>query len=166
MLKKKNEKGQALFEFVIFVPFILIFIATIVTIVGAVNASINQVKATRGYFYAMLNNNSLGMRGSLLTNYIQNHNMQSVGSYSIGWREKKDGENAIAPCFRISTFIGETPANEVCEEKVTEEFSTYIKVKTMYGLCIGTFTPSSTGAGTELSWQTSALYGSSCSLID
>ncbi len=54
----KNQKGQAIFELIIFLPF-LIFLYTIYSTTGnAINGSINQQKAVRGYFYGLLRGNS------------------------------------------------------------------------------------------------------------
>ncbi len=160
--KRDLQKGQALFEFIVFIPFMLVLITTMVTIVGSINASINQVKATRGYLYAILNNNSAGINSDLLRKYKDSYGLSVVGAYAIGWREQADGENSLASCFKISTFVGEKPENEKCEDQVTEAYSTFIKVKTMYGICTGTYTLSE---NMGLDWRM-ASSTNSCALIE
>lgn len=163
MLIKNNEKGQAIFEFVIFIPFLLIFIATLVTVIGAVNGSINQVKATRNYFYMTANNNSMLPAYGLLKQ-LKNAGIGTVGIASIGWQVRSEGESSVAPCYKIGTFVGETPLGEECADKVdiNDSISTFIKIKTMYGLCGATYDLSN-GATPILAHEISAG-GLSCLL--
>lgn len=139
MLEDKSERGQAIFEFVIFIPFLLIFIATLVTVIGAVNGSINQVKATRNYFYMLANNNSMLPATKLLLELKNTKGLGLIGISSVAWRVKAQGESSLAPCYKIATFVGETPVGEECDARFEESFSTFIKVKTMYGLCATTY---------------------------
>ena len=44
-----NRKGQAIFEFIIFLPILLILYGVLVSVSSAINGSINQQKATRGF---------------------------------------------------------------------------------------------------------------------
>ncbi len=137
--KLQNEKGQAIFEFVLFIPFILVLIAVMVTIAGAISGSINQVKSTRNYFFMTVNNNSMLPAPGLLDE-LKNNAIQSAGIASMGWKEQSKSDIAFAPCFKIATFIGEIPMGEACDDKIVGgDPSTFIKVKTMYGLCATTY---------------------------
>ncbi|MEI8346210.1 MAG: hypothetical protein WCG27_02000, partial [Pseudomonadota bacterium] len=56
--KKKSQQGQSIFEFLIFFPFLLILFFSFSVVGGAINSSINQQKAARGYFFKMTRGNS------------------------------------------------------------------------------------------------------------
>jgi hypothetical protein len=47
-----NQEGQAVFELLIFLPFLLFLYTIYYTAGNAINGSINQQKAVRGYFYS------------------------------------------------------------------------------------------------------------------
>ena len=49
-----KQQGQALVEFIIFLPFMLMMYTVVITLGDAINGSINQQKATRAYFYYRL----------------------------------------------------------------------------------------------------------------
>ena len=46
-----NEKGQAIFEFIVFVPFYVYLLTVLISFGNSLNASINQNKIIRGYYY-------------------------------------------------------------------------------------------------------------------
>jgi hypothetical protein len=144
-----NSKGQALFEFVMIIPFVLVLIGTMVAIVGSINGAINQVKATRNYFYMTINNSSMTPRPPSLSK-LKTEGIETVGIDFLGWREMRDGEKSFAPCFKITTFLGEEPKNEDCNNKFEDKYSTFIKVKTFYGLCSATYEIGGTVPGINL----------------
>ena len=53
-----REEGQALFEFVVFLPFLLFILVLMFTLGNAINGSINQQKAARRYFFYLNKGNS------------------------------------------------------------------------------------------------------------
>ena len=55
-IKLLDNKGQAVFETMMFLPVLLFFVVYMTRTGNAINASINQQKATRGYTYYLLKN--------------------------------------------------------------------------------------------------------------
>ena len=90
-----KEKGQALIEFIIFLPFMLMMFMIVLTLGNAINGSINQQKAVRGYFYYRLQNNS----------QITRRNVPSIGTmmghYMVGWADYIEGNAPVAPCYKL-----------------------------------------------------------------
>lgn len=133
----KNQSGQALFELVIFIPF-LIFLYTIYSTTGdSISASINQQKAVRGYFYSLIMGNSY-LNNPLELAEFSGNSIKSVGFAAVGWREKgkADGSTAFAPCFKFSSLI-KNNSSEECDSKERDEegMSRFIRVFTFYGIC-------------------------------
>ena len=127
-----GEEGQALFELIIFLPLLLVLFAYFVSIGNSINASINQQKAVRGYFYYLLKGNS---RAPIVKDldYIKGKNF---GMAVLGWRESVRGETPVSPCFKLVSFFGEVNPGETCEEPdVGGGISQFIRVFTAYGVC-------------------------------
>ena len=57
-MSKNNQTGQALIELIIFLPLMFMFYSMISGFANAINASINQQKVARAYFYYKVQNNS------------------------------------------------------------------------------------------------------------
>lgn len=133
--KNKDPKGQSIFEFIVIMPLLLVFYAVFVSVTGSINGSINQLKVTRGFFYYRLKHDStFPPRFDLETPKSQG--VTIMGLVSSGWAEKlENGLVPYAPCYRITTFVGELPSDEDCGQPVNGDISTFIKVKTLYGLC-------------------------------
>ena len=142
--RKKDQGGQSVFEFIIFVPFLFVLFAVLVSIVGSINGSINQQKVTRGYFFLRLAHNSTEPNPKSLNIFWGTGNKR-VGLLATGWALKDAASSPSANCYKIRGFVGELPAGEGCEDKVSESsdasVSTFIKVKTLYGLCGTTYVP-------------------------
>jgi hypothetical protein len=145
----KNQKGQALVEFMLFLPFMLMLYSTVSSIGNAINGSINQQKITRAYFYYRAQNNSMlpkptrGGGGS-------NHTAWSLfGMEIMGWREKFGGGSGgdgtpVAPCYKFNLPLGDTEEDS-CEEGYQTETTQYIRVGTVYGVCATTYANDSGG---------------------
>lgn len=140
-----NEKGQSLFEFIIYLPILLLFFNLIVTISGSINGSINQQKATRGYFFYLAKGNpfipskrDLGVLGGA--------GLSSTSIYSFGWREKEgSGDTSYLTCYKIKPMLTEDK-NENCDQAVPEPNSTYlVKVGTLFGVCTAYYQIESSG---------------------
>lgn len=145
-VKKKilKEDGQAIFEFLAFMPFLVFLFVVIVTIGNSINASINQQKFTRRYFYYLMKGNSFFPDHFDLNNYVNSAGAQMVGMTSIAYRAKADGSNSMAPCFRfINAFSGDP--SESCEKDAAGGVSNYVRVYTFYGACGATFTVDGSG---------------------
>ena len=129
---KKNEHGQALIELIIFLPLMFTLYSIISGFAGAINGSINQQKATRGYaFYINQNNSNFPSPASMTTE------MQKTGQNVVGWKAKLDNEEPIMPCYRITLPLKATKEN--CDEPYSEQSTQYIRVGTVFGICGGTY---------------------------
>lgn len=135
---KKNEKGQALLELIIFLPLMFTVYAIITGFANAIFGSINQQKATRAYFYYRVQNNSTIPRrpdpGVAWTKY---------GSFFIGWREKIQDERPLQPCYRISIPVANA-ADDSCDAEYTAPSGSnpstqFMRVGTVYGFCGATY---------------------------
>lgn len=154
---KENEKGQAIFELLVFMP-ILIFLYTLIFNVGnSINVSINQQKATRRYYYFLAKGNSYIPFQAELGTY--GGGVVRVGASMIGYADRLDGDSGsgqpVAPCFRFNSLFSDSD-QEDCEDPTTGERQTsYVRVSTAYGVCGAFYTragnrwiiPNSGGAG-------------------
>ncbi len=133
----KNQKGQAVFEMIIFLPFLVFLYSIYYTVGNSISGSINQQKAVRAYFYNLTKGNSYLNTRPDLTQY-SNVSLKTVGFSSLGWREKTngDGRTAFAPCFKFSSLLKNTSTEE-CDSSEREEegSSRFIRVFTYYGVC-------------------------------
>ena len=137
-LKKYSKSGQAIFEMLVFFPFIILLFTLIVTIGNSINGSINQQKATRAYFYYSIAGDSMGAPHDDMVR-LAGQGVTSSGLYAFGWREKEEsgGSTPFATCYRMNQFLGNNK-NESCEEPdVGEGSSGFIRVFTAYGICTG-----------------------------
>ena len=129
-----NEAGQALIEFLLFVPFMMTLYSAVLTLATSINGSINQQKITRGYLYARIKHNSTV---PVPNNIAFLNGVTQVSMVQLGWREREINNTAVAPCYRIKTFLGNA-LDEECEERSGD--STFlIRVKTAYGICGTTY---------------------------
>ena len=137
MLKKaKNKKGQSIFEFIVFVPFLILMLQVFMNVGGAINGSINQQKSLRGYFYYKLKNSSYFPTLGDLKN--MDGGMGRVGYNAFGWNtELVGGKKPKAPCYLLNSFFGEPI--DTCEElsEKAEGKSQYVRIYSVYGLCGG-----------------------------
>jgi hypothetical protein len=140
-----NDKGQAVFELVIFLPFLIFLYSIYYTAGNSISGSINQQKAVRGYFYSLTKGNSyLNSLGDL--NEYSDRSIKAVGFSTLGWREKSSagGQNGFAPCFKFSSIL-KNEATEECDgsDREGEGSSRFIRVFTYYGVCGPVYTESS-----------------------
>lgn len=132
----RNQKGQALFELIIFLPFLIFLYSIYYTVGSSISASINQQKAVRGYFYALTKGNSYINTLPELEE-LSNENIKMVGFSSVGWREKSNnGKDAFAPCFTFSSILKNDEAEDCFSSDREEDSKTRnIRVFTFYGVC-------------------------------
>lgn len=133
----KNEKGQAIFEFVVFLPFMLMTYFLMISISNSINGSINQQKALRGFFYTLISNDSYIPR-KLTISRLQG--VGTAGMEMVGWkRELNENDEPVAACWELKTPFAPSVGDE-CEDKEVDGNSTqHIKVKTVYGVCGTTY---------------------------
>ncbi len=161
----KNAKGQAIFEFVVFVPFLFILLSIIVSVGSAINASINQQKAVRGYFFSRVAGDStIPDRDQLLK--LRDGGRTSVGYYAIGWRDYGEGDDSsnskpVAPCFKAATLV-KGISGDNCKNLIKNRMTNYVRVKSVFGVCTARY--SLDGAGGSPRVRHEGASESSCSL--
>lgn len=135
-----DHKGQALIEFVLFLPFMMMMYMSILSIGNAINASINQQKITRGYFFYRLSNNSTMPRPIRRTGATEpSASWSTFGMQITGWAENFVGrsETPVSACFKIALPFEED--DEECDQTFTETRTKFIRTETVYGLCGATY---------------------------
>ena len=158
--KRGDDRGQALFEFIIFLPFLLFFVTVMFTIGNAINGSINQQKAARRYFFYIYKGNStIPDAGNL--NILAEDGLQKVGAVSVGWREKDVGKDSFATCYRLATFLGKGDDDDCDKPSLDEGRSNFVRIFTMFGLCGETYRISD---GTIISDYFGRSFASGCTL--
>ena len=134
---KNNQKGQALFEMILFLPFLLFLYTIFYTIGNSISGSINQQKAVRGYFYQLVKNNPNIVSLADLKEFKRN-GLLNVGFFSIGWREHSDpsGKSSYGNCFKFASLL-RNGTQEQCDDSIRDEAnkSYYVRVFTVYGVC-------------------------------
>ena len=148
----KDEKGQVFFEFLLFFPLFL-FLTLIIYVIGySINASINQQKATRGYFYFITSHNSFAPSRLLLNQSGFSH----VSIDAVGWREAMKGQQPVAECFSLPTFLGGNRNDKTCDPPSGSVTSTgiakMVRLYTVYGICSATYKQPDEGSG-PLIWM-------------
>ena len=145
--KKKlflNQKGQSLIEFVLFLPFIMMMYSVIINVANSINASLNQQKVTRAYFYYNLQNNSTFPKPRRdVTD--PSDSWGTFGMQIIGWAVERnsDGE-PVMPCFKFTLPIGDGAEDE-CKEAYNGRATQHVRVGTVYGACGATYVRNNRG---------------------
>lgn len=145
--KKKflNEEGQAIFEFVLFLPFIIFLYTVLINISNSINGSINQQKATRGYFYRLLKNDSRAPN-RIDIEFLVSRGINVVGPVSVGWRRKSVGDTqSFGTCYKFMNFFGNETSEECDELREGEVTSNFVKLFTFYGVCGESYMKSDSG---------------------
>lgn len=131
-----NQKGQAIFEMILFLPFLLFLYTIYYTTGNSISGSINQQKAVRGYFYGSIKGNSYIVSLPELKMFGE-RGLKKVGFNSIGWNEKLGSDSkSFAPCFKFSSLL-KNGSTEECDQSEREEegSSRFIRLFTYYGVC-------------------------------
>ena len=134
--KALGEEGQALIEFILFFPFLLMMYSVTLSIANSINASINQQKVTRAYFYYRLQNNSTAP-----TPFRQEGNTawwRSSGQHINLWGERQIGDQPLAACFKFNVPLG-VDQEDSCETSYQNRATQFIRVGTVYGVCGATY---------------------------
>ncbi len=143
--EENGEDGQGLVEFLLFLPLMLMFYSTILSISNALNASINQQKIARSYLYYILQNNSTYPKPSR-RGEDPSVAWSMFGTQIIGWAESLDGSSQapVAPCYKLNLPF-ESREDDACENKYSSNTTQFMRVKTVYGLCGATYVKTVTG---------------------
>ena len=137
-----RDRGQAIFEFIIFLPVILIFYGVIVSISSAINGSINQQKATRGFAHGMIKGNPTIPIRILVKRNFEDEKVRLQGMFVHLFGDRLTTQSPLQPyatCYDVPTYGQGTP--EECDDEVdkSDKSSPLIRVKTAYGLCGATY---------------------------
>jgi len=138
-----DEKGQAIFELIVFTPLFLFLFTIIYNVGSSINISINQQKAARRYFYYLSKGNSSLPLQFNLDSFKEAGTLSSVGMAFIGFRQQEvSGESSLATCMKFSSFLTGDESEE-CEDGIdrsdTPVATSYIRIYTGYGVCGETF---------------------------
>jgi hypothetical protein len=141
-VRNKSEKldsGQAIVEFIAFVPFLLIFYTLFTNISGSINGAINQQKITRGYYYKIDKGNSYFPSKQHL-NRVGIREFSKAEYFAVGWMEELQDNRPKATCYKIQQFIN-APV-DTCDEPadVAQAKTQFVKPYTVYGICGVSFT--------------------------
>ena len=130
----KPERGQAIFELLAFMPLLIFIFIIMVTVGNSINASINQQKVTRRYFYYLLKGDSSAPSREDL-NIWKESGIALAGMSGLGFRAKEENAQSLAPCFKfVNLFEGDE--GETCESPlVGESKSHFVRIFTYYGIC-------------------------------
>ncbi|MBF0359758.1 MAG: hypothetical protein HQK49_02050 [Oligoflexia bacterium] len=170
--KNKNNKGQALFEFFLFLPLMLSLYVIIVYIAGSINGSINQQKITRAYLYFTMMGDSDFPSVNTIRIINSEAAVKMIGIFALGWKTEFNNLKPNAACYKLLTLAnGETldikkTGNTVrtCTPGDSTRKAAYIRVKTAYGVCTSTFVRNGYGGYDHAnnSWGSSTADYSAC----
>ena len=138
----KNEKGQALFEFITFLPLMLMIYTLSLSVNNSIFGSINQNKIARGYFFANIRSNPTIPNNSTLDNGAWD---QSWGHFFIGWaKDVKGGKIPVSTCFKVISMF-KPIEDDSCEDSPggggigSGATTQFIRPTTVFGLCGETY---------------------------
>jgi hypothetical protein len=167
----KNQRGQALIEFIIFLPFMLMMYMVVVNLGDAIHGSINQQKVTRSYFYFRLQGNSQISKPQRNGSDLVNDDWSSFGHGFIGWADYIEGGSSqgdpVLSCWRLNLPFAPA-AGDSCEDSYDDVTTQFIRVATAYGICGATFAKENDYYVELPSTEntTPAIEASSCWIID
>ena len=134
------DSGQSLFEFLLFTPFFILLLSTMITISGAINGAINQQKITRAYFFHLIKGNSavppLEDLDGAPSHKTFGHSF--VGTFAIGWMEKNQGGNdnkPFATCYKMHDIATVGLTNDNCDVEDNGPSSKFFRIFTVFGVC-------------------------------
>ena len=143
--KNKNQKGQALFELIIFIPIFLYMIKILFDYGDAINHSINQNKVVRSYYFYTVSNDSN------LPNRLFSEDYKRVGivgpdavfsldAYSWSAEKTQGNVKPVGSCVKLPGFLGGEISGDECEApSVTDEKTQFIRSYTSFGVCSGSW---------------------------
>lgn len=132
------EKGQALIEFIIFLPFMLMMYTVVASLGDAIYGSINQQKVTRAYFYFRLQGNAQISKQQRSEGGLTNAEWERFGHYFVGWADYLQGSSPFSPCYKLNLPFDEA-AGDACDKAYSNVTTQFIRVASVYGMCGATF---------------------------
>lgn len=134
-----SEDGQGLVEFFFFLPFMLMMYSVCLSLASSINSSINQQKVTRGYFYYIMQNNSM-IPTPRRDGERPENSWNNFGMHINVWGEEylQGTDTPKATCFRFNVPLG-LAEQDSCEKAYRERTTQFIRVSTAYGVCGATY---------------------------
>lgn len=157
----KNEKGQAIFELIIFLPIFLFLMKTLFDYGDAINHSINQNKAVRSYYFYIAANDTNLPNLAYLGDF-QSKSIKTISLDTFSWSTKTVPDESQLPsgsCVKVPGFLGNDIPEE-CDSPAPDEMkSQFIRVYSSFGLCTGTWSSAEDNSAVSyaLDWEQAAL---------
>lgn len=145
VVKKCNhqlQRGQALFELIVFLPVFLYMIKIVFDYGDALNNSINQIKVVRSYYHFTNANDSNLPNLKFSQDFVGKGIQSYIGSDAYSWSNEKtsSGVAAMGSCVKVFSFLGSGITGDSCEAPQVEEAKTqFIRMYSAYGVCTGTW---------------------------
>jgi hypothetical protein len=133
-----SDDGQGLIEFLLFLPLMLMMYSVTLSISNSINASINQQKIARGYFYYRMQNNSMIPKPRRGGQEEPSKNWNVFGMQIIGWNVALENNRPVAPCYKMNLPFASSD-DDSCEESYSDRTTQFIRVLTVYGVCGATY---------------------------
>ncbi len=125
-----DAKGQAMIEFIFFLPLFFLVYSFIQPYMQSVYASINQQKVTRHYFYYYLKNHSFFPKPE----YDFHLSLRSFGMTFIGFAGSFNNTQPIATCYKMMHA-----EEDNCKKSYSKPETDFIRIATVYGACGATY---------------------------
>ena len=155
----KKEEGQAVFEFLVFLPLLMFLLTVLITIGNSINGSINQQKATRRYFFYIIKGNSTLPRYDNLQK-LHGYGHTRVGMSGIGWRGKSEGKTSFGTCYRFLDTFSDNQSDTGCgNPQIEDGKSNFVRIFTYFGVCGETYRADSGGIHFEPDYASRATRG-------
>src|SRR5690606_23147432 len=126
----KLQKGQAIFELIVFLPLFLYMTKIMFDYGDAINHSINQNKVVRGYYFYTISNDSNAPNLAFSKDFYTRGRIQGpdavIGSDSYAWSSEstRDGRKPNGSCVKVPGFLGnELPSDECLTPSIEEQKS-------------------------------------------
>jgi hypothetical protein len=144
-----NQKGQAIFEMILFIPFIMFLYTIYYTAGNAISGSITQQTSVRGYFYISMKGNSF-VNTSPELQILKSKGMKTIGFNSFGWADhlgSNGGSESYGTCYSFSSLL-RNGSSDTCDgaEREKPGSSPFVRVFTFYGVCGPVYTTNSQDA--------------------
>ena len=163
----QKQKGQAIFELIVFLPLFLYMTKVMFDYGDAINHSINQNKVVRGYYFYTISNDSNAPNLAFSNDFYNDGGLIGpdavIGQDSYAWSVESTlgGQKPKGSCVKVPGFMSSSPADSECLEstEIVDKKTSFIRSYSAFGVCTGSWTnigaPSSPNLYT-LRWTSAA----------
>ncbi len=157
--QNKNEKGQAIFELIIFLPIFLFLIKSLFDYGDAINLSINQLKVVRGYYFYSVSHDTMLPSAKFLEDF-KNNGVNHVSLDAFSWSLDtiaESGGSPVGACVKVYGFLGNEIEEECREANPVDRKTQFIRIYSSFGVCSGTWSKAEAASANPyvLNWQES-----------